>query len=367
VSDDSDFMRVALRLARRGLGRTIPNPPVGAVLVRGGRIVGEGYHRRAGAPHAEIEAIRDAGSRARGATLYVTLEPCNHTGRTPPCCDAILAAEIGRVVFACRDPNPAVAGGGAARLRRRGVEVAGGVEESACRELLRPFATRVTTGLPLVTLKLAATLDGRIATRRGESRWISGEAARRAVHRWRDEMDAVMVGAGTILADDPLLTCRRRGGRDPLRVVVDGRLRIPVDARVLTNGLAPGTLVATGKSSGSKVLQMRRNGVQIETFPAAAGGRFKLRSLLRRLAGRGVSSVLLEGGGDLAAAALRERVVDRVACFLAPKLIGGDGRAMLGSLGVDRLGAAVELRGVRLSRVGGDFLVEGDVGGRNGR
>lgn len=367
MNADSAFMRVALRLARKGLGRTIPNPPVGAVVVRAGRVVGRGYHRRAGAPHAEVEALHHAGPRARGATLYVTLEPCNHTGRTPPCCEAVLAAGVARVVFGCRDPNPKVRGGGAARLRRRGVAVVAGVEEAACRELLRPFATRVTTGLPLVTLKLAATLDGRIATRGGESRWITGEAARRTVHRWRDEMDAIMVGAGTILADDPLLTCRRRGGRDPLRVVVDGRLRIPVDARVLTNELAPGTLVATGKSSGTKVRQMLRNGAQIESFPAGADGRFELRALLRRLARRGVSSVLLEGGGDLAAAALREGVVDRLACFVAPKLIGGDGRPMLGGLGIDSLRAAVALRDVRWARVGGDFLVEAEIGAGDGR
>lgn len=365
MNDDPRFMRVALRLARKGLGRTSPNPPVGAVVVRDGRVVGAGYHKRAGAAHAESAALVEAGATARGATLYVTLEPCNHRGRTPPCCDAILTAGIARVVYGCTDPNPSVTGGGAARLRRAGVTVVADVESAACRELLRPFAQRITTGLPLVTLKLAATLDGRIATRSGESRWITGEGARRLVHRWRDEMDAVMVGAGTILADDPLLTCRRRGGRDPLRVVVDGRLRIPATARVLTNDLAPGTLVATGKSSGSKVLQMRGNGVQIETLPAA-GGRIKLRALMRRLARRGVSSILLEGGGDLAAAALRERIVDRVACFVAPKLIGADGRAMLGGLGVERLRSAVALRDVRVRRIGDDFLIEGDVDKRSG-
>lgn len=362
MTSDAAFMRAALRLARKGVGRTSPNPPVGAVVVRAGGIVGSGYHRRAGEPHAEVEALRDAGERARGAVLYVTLAPCNHSGRTPPCTEAVLAAGIRRVVIGCGDPNPHVAGGGERRLRRAGLEVIEGVEEAACRELLRPFAARVTRGLPLVTLKLAASLDGRIATHGGESRWVTGAAARRLVHRWRNEMDAVMVGAGTVMADDPELTCRLRGGRDPLRVVVDGRLRIPTSARVLTNDYASGTLIATTVVSGPKIRQMLRRGVQIETFPARGAGALRLRSLLRRLGKRGVSSVLLEGGGDLAASALREGVVDRLACFIAPTLIGGDGRAMLGALGVERLSAAPALRDVRLRRIGTDFLVEAEVG-----
>jgi diaminohydroxyphosphoribosylaminopyrimidine deaminase/5-amino-6-(5-phosphoribosylamino)uracil reductase len=239
-------------------------------------------------------------------------------------------------------------------LRRSGVRVVEAVEPDRCGELLRPFAVRVTTGLPLVTLKLASSLDGRIATRTGESRWITGEKARRMVHRWRDEMDAVMVGAGTVIADDPDLTCRGRRGRDPLRVIVDGRLRIPVDARVLTNELASGTLVATARTTGGKARQMLRNGVQIETFSPRRDGTIRLRSLLRRLARRGVSSVLLEGGAELASAALREGIVDR---------IGADGRGMVASLGVDRLQSALDLRDARVTRVGGDFLIEGDVGG----
>jgi diaminohydroxyphosphoribosylaminopyrimidine deaminase/5-amino-6-(5-phosphoribosylamino)uracil reductase len=360
-------MRLALRLGRKGLGRTSPNPPVGAVVVKNGRVVGKGYHRRAGSPHAEVEAIADAGTRARGATLYVTLEPCNHTGRTPPCTDAVLAAGISRVVVGCADPNPEVAGGGTRRLRRRGVDVVLGVEERTCAELLSAFKMRVTTGLPLVTLKLAATLDGRIATRRGESRWITGDAARQLVHRWRDQMDAVMVGAQTVMADDPELTCRRRGGRNPLRVVVDGSLRIAPGARVLTNDLAAGTLVATTVASGSKLSKMRQNGVHIESFPGTGGGRFGLAALMRRLARRGVSSVLLEGGADLAAAALREGVVHRLACFLAPTLIGGDGRPMLAGLGVETLADAIALQGVRTRRVGTDLLVEAEIGGNRAK
>jgi diaminohydroxyphosphoribosylaminopyrimidine deaminase/5-amino-6-(5-phosphoribosylamino)uracil reductase len=242
-----------------------------------------------------------------------------------------------------------------------------GVEEPSCAGLLSAFRVRVTTGIPLVTLKLAATLDGRTATGRGESRWITGAAARTLVHRWRDQMDAVMVGAQTVIADDPELTCRRRGGRNPLRVVVDGRLRIAPEARVLTNDLAAGTLVATTVASGNKLLKMRQNGVQIESFSGAGGGRLRLAALMRRLARRGVSSVLLEGGADLAAAALREGVVHRLACFLAPTLIGGDGRPMLAELGVDKLADAIVLQGVRTRRVGMDLLVEAEIGGSHAK
>lgn len=355
-------MRVALRLARRGLGRTTPNPPVGAVIVKRGEVVGRGFHRRVGEPHAEVEAIASAAGRTRGATMYVTLEPCNHRGRTPPCTEAVLAAGIRRLVIGAPDPNPDVVGGGALRLRRAGLRVVEGVELSSCLELLRPFSKRSRTGLPFVTLKLAATLDGRIATRSGDSRWVSGEQSRTLVHRWRDEMDALMVGAGTVIADDPELTCRRRGGRDPLRVIVDGRLRMPLQARVLTKDLANGTLVATTKPNGRKLEEIRRRGVMVEKFPNRSG-RFSLRALLRRLGRRGLSSVLLEGGAITAAAALREGVVDRLACFVAPKLVGGDGKPMLDTLGVRFMAEAVAVHEWHTRHVGEDLLIECAFGG----
>jgi len=363
VSADEVFMRRAIALARRGVGRTSPNPPVGAVVVAGGRVVGSGWHRRAGAPHGEAAALRAAGARARGATLYVTLEPCNHAGRTPPCTDAVLAAGVRRVVFGARDPNRRVRGGGAARLRRAGVTVVEGVEAAACADLIAPFAHVARTGRPLVTLKLAATLDGRIATRTGASRWITGPPARRFVHQLRNEMDAVMVGAGTIAADDPRLTCRMPGGRDPLRVVVDGRLRTPLTARVLTNRAARGTVVATVITTGRKLATLRTRGATVLTFPGRAGS-LSLRRLLRALAERGVSSVLLEGGAALAAAALRGGVVDRLLVFLAPTLIGGDGRPMLTSLGVARLAGARRLRWVGVESIGRDLMVQAVPEGR---
>ena len=353
---DADYMRLAVALGRRALGRTGPNPCVGAVVVAGNRIVGRGYHRRAGGPHGEIEALRAAGARARGATLYVTLEPCNHHGRTPPCTDAVVASGVRRVVFGIRDPNPHVRGGGAARLRRRGLQVDGGVEADACAELHAGFLTVARLGRPLVTLKLAATLDARIATRRGESRWITGAAARRDVHRLRSEHDAIMVGAGTVIADDPRLTARIRGGRDPLRVIIDGRLRVPLGARVLTKKAATGTLLVTTMAAGRKLESLRRRGVSIWTLPGRHGV-VSVRAVLRRLAEQGISSVLLEGGAMLAAAALRERVVDRCLFFFAPKLVGGDGRPMVGPLGVSAMDEAYALDVREVSRLGADLLV----------
>jgi len=356
VSTDADYMDLAVALGRKALGRTGPNPCVGAVVVAGNRIVGRGYHHRAGGPHGEIEALRDAGARARGATLYVTLEPCNHHGRTPPCTDAIVASGVKRVVFGVRDPIPRVRGGGAARLRRRGLTVEGGVAADACAELHAGFLTVARLGRPLVTLKLAATLDGRIATRRGDSRWITGPAARRYVHRLRSEHDAIMVGAGTVIADDPQLTARVRGGRDPLRVIIDGRSRVPLGARVLTKEAATGTLLVTTMRTNRKLDILCRRGVSIWTLPGRRGV-LSLRAVLTRLAEQGISSVLLEGGATLAAAALREQLVDRCLFFIAPKLIGGDGRAMIGPLGVTTMRDAypVTVRGV--SRVGADLLI----------
>jgi len=356
VSSDAEYMRQAIALARRGLGRTSPNPPVGAVVVARGRVVGRGWHRGPGTAHGEAAALRAAGARARGATLYVSLEPCNHHGRTPPCTDAVLAAGVRRVVFGARDPNPHVRGGGAARLKRAGLEVMGGVERAACEEVIAGFTSLVRRGRPLVTLKLAATLDGRIATRTGESRWITGPQARALVHRWRDEMDAVMVGVGTVLADDPRLTSRRRGGRDPLRVIVDSRLRTPVGALVLTKEAAPATLLASVISNGRKLTALRARSATVLSLPGR-GGRVSLRRLFAALGQRGVATVLLEGGATLAAAALREGLVDRLALFVAPRLIGADGRPMLASLGVRRLTDAPRLRLLGTERIGDDWLL----------
>lgn len=354
-------MRLAVGQARRGLGRTSPNPPVGAVIAAKGAVVGRGYHRRAGQPHAEIEALRTAGSQARGGTLYVTLEPCAHHGRTPPCTDAIIAAGLRRVVFGSRDPNPSVCGDGMGKLRQAGLQVSNGIEQAACDELIAAFRKHVTTGMPLVTLKLAASLDGRIATVTGESRWITGEDSRRFAHRLRAEHDAVLVGAETVRRDDPALTCRLRGGHNPLRVVLDGRLRIPLTARVLSGTDAAATLVVTRRQPpASKLRRIENLGVPVLRLPDRAG-RISMAQLLRALGRRGIMSVLIEGGATVAAAAIAARVVDRVLIFYAPKLIGGDGRPMLGSIGLRRLMGGPRMKPLRVKRFAMDVLVATEI------
>ncbi len=352
--DDERWMREALRLARKGLGRTSPNPAVGAVVVRGGRVIGRGWHRRAGGPHAEIFALREAGARARGATLYVTLEPCAHHGRTGPCVEAVLAARCARVVVGAVDPNPRVRGRGLAKLRRAGVSVDTGVLGEEARRMNEDFEKLITTGEPFVVLKLAVTMDGRIATRTGDSRWVTSAASRRRVHELRNRLDAVIVGSGTVLADDPQLTCRIRGGRNPLRVVLDGRLRAPISARVF-DGAAP-TRLYTRSPDAAKAKRLRARGTDVRR-----GGRDRpgsLRRVLRDLARDGVKSVLVEGGAGLAARALTDGVVDRLILFLAPKLVGGDGVPAVGPLGVRRMNRAVPLEILLVEPLGPDLAIE---------
>ena len=354
-------MRLAVRLGRRGCGRTSPNPPVGAVIVARGAVVGSGYHHQAGLPHAEVEALRAAGARARGATLYVTLEPCAHHGRTPPCTDAIVASGVRRVVIGTRDPNPAVPGRGMNRLRAAGIEVHSGVLQPACDELIAAFRKHVTSGRPLVTLKLATSLDGRIATASGESRWLTGDDSRRFVHRLRNEHDAILVGAQTVIRDDPELTCRLPGGRNPLRVILDGRLRLPLDARVLAPTPAAATLVVTAREApDAKVRRIRNRGAEVLRLPAKAG-QVSFPALFRVLGQRSIMSVLIEGGATVAAAALNARAVDRLLVFYAPLLIGGDGRAALAALGVRHLRQALRLGELRVRRFAKDVLVATEV------
>ncbi len=355
--DDARFMRMALRLGRRGLGRTSPNPPVGAVVVARGTVVGRGFHRKAGAAHGEAAALQAAGARARGATLYVTLEPCAHHGRTPPCTAAVIAAGVRRVVIGTRDPNPRVPGNGLRKLRAAGIAVTSGVLQTECDALIAAFRKHVTTGRPFVTLKLAASLDGRIATVSGDARWITGADSRRYGHRLRAEHDAILVGAETIIHDDPELTCRVRGGRHPLRVILDGRLRIPLRARVLTKDAPAATLVLTARpASAKKVRQVRERGIEVVSL-AAKTGRIPIARVMQELGERNIMSVLIEGGATVAAAALAAGVVDRLLVFFAPKLIGGDGRSMLTTLGVRRMRDALALGPLRVKRFAHDILV----------
>jgi diaminohydroxyphosphoribosylaminopyrimidine deaminase/5-amino-6-(5-phosphoribosylamino)uracil reductase len=354
-------MARALELAARGLGRTAPNPPVGAVFVRGPRIVGEGFHRRAGLPHAEIEALGAAGPRARGATLYVTLEPCTHFGRTPPCIDALLPLGLRRVVVATTDPDPRVRGRGIARLRRAGVPVVVGPGGKEARRLTAGYRSRVRRGRPLVTLKLATTLDGRIAAAAGDARWITGPAARRLAHGLRDVSDAVLVGAGTVRADDPRLTCRLPGGHDPLRVVVTGRgLALPPRAHVLADGRPTWVVTPTG-ASPARVAGLARRGVEVIQLPGRRG-RVPFGTLVRALGRRGLNTLLVEGGARVAAEALRARVVDRLVLFVAPRLLGGDAVAAIGPLGLGRVREAFRVHELAVARIGADLVVEGRLG-----
>lgn len=365
-------MRKALALARRMVGRTSPNPAVGCVIVRGdtrggrrrGRIVARGATAEGGRPHAEAVALARAGAKARGATAYVSFEPCAHRGRTPPCARALAEAGVRRVVVGCVDPYPPVRGRGLAILRAAGVEAVSGVLEDECRRLNQGFITRVTRGRPFATLKLALSLDGRIAAASGDSRWISSPASRALVHRWRREADAVMVGAGTVLADNPRLTCRVAGGRDPVRVIIDGRLRCPPRARVfIQRSTAPALLVTTI----ANVARARRRygGVRVEVVgcPAGRGGEIDLRALMRELGRRGWCNVLIEGGAHLAGSALGAGVVDRVAFFAAPIVIGAGTPAVEG-LGFARVRDAIALDRLSVRRLGGDLLIEAAIATR---
>ncbi len=358
------YMARALELARRGEGRTRPNPPVGAVLVRDRVTIGEGFHPRAGEPHAEIFALRAAGPAARGADLYVTLEPCAHTGRTGPCTEAVIAAGVARVFIGTSDPNPLVSGRGIERLKQAGIQVHTGLLAAECRRLIAPFAKHVTSGRPFVILKTAMTLDGRTATVTGESRWITGESSREHVHRVRDRVDAIMVGIGTVLADDPRLTTRlpEGGGRDPLRVIVDSRLRIPESATVLRLSSPEQTLIATTASAPTeKMERLRALGIRILTV-GKESSRVDLRDLLMHLGGEGIQSILLEGGSCLNNSAMSAGLVDRVMFYLAPMLLwGDDGKGVFSGSGPRRLVEAAGLDDVRVSRLGQDILVEGEV------
>ncbi len=361
MNTDEVFMRRAVDLALRARGRTSPNPVVGAVIVRDGRVLGEGYHRRAGLPHAEIEALRKAAQPVRGATVYVNLEPCSHYGRTPPCAQALIEAGVARVVIGMTDPNPQVRGRGIRRLRRAGIAVTTGVLKALCQRTNEDFAVAIRTGLPFVTLKLAASLDGRIAAASGDARWISGAASRRTVHELRNHVDAILVGAETVLADDPQLTCRIRGGRDPLRVILDGRLRISPQAQVCHLSSKAATVIATTRRAAQlRGAAFERTGVEILALPGKRG-KILLRPVLEALAQRGAKHVLIEGGGQVAAAALREGLVHKLVFFYGAVLLGGDGRSMLAPLGIGRVAEGIKLHTMQVDRSGNDVVVSGYI------
>lgn len=361
---DEHYMKIALDLAKKAEGYTSPNPLVGAVVVKDGEIVGRGYHARAGDPHAEIVALREAGERAQDATLYVNLEPCCHYGRTGPCVEAILAAKVKKIVVAMIDPNPLVAGKGIAWLKQSGVAVTTGVLAEEAARLNEVFVKYITTGLPFVVLKAAMSLDGKIATREGESKWITSVAARFYGHRLRHRYDAILVGVNTVILDDPALTARlpEGGGKDPVRIIVDSQARTPPEARVITRQSGSPTLVAvTPAAPEERVTALKKAGAQILVVPAE-NGRVNLKLLMKELAKREITSVLIEGGGEVHASALGAGIVDKVIWFIAPKIIGGkEAPGPVGGHGAGRLGEATLLKDVLLMRFGEDICVEGYV------
>ena len=357
---DEKFMREALRIARNAEGRTSPNPLVGAVIVKDGKIIAEGWHRQAGTPHAEIHALNMAGDLARGATLYVTLEPCSHFGRTPPCAQAIINAGISRVVAAMSDPNPKVAGRGFELLRAAGVEVEVGLLEAEARRLNEVFIKWITRRLPFVTMKFACTLDGKIATVAGESQWISGSESRRFTHHLRDINNAILVGVGTVLADNPSLTTRFVEGKNPVRVIVDSKARTPLESKVVTDKSARTILAVTENAPADKISALKSRGVEVIT--AGNSERVDLESLMHALAEREITSVLVEGGGTIHFSLLRARLVDKVFAFIAPKIIGGS-RALsaVEGAGFAKLSDAVELNDITATTLGEDILISGYV------
>jgi diaminohydroxyphosphoribosylaminopyrimidine deaminase/5-amino-6-(5-phosphoribosylamino)uracil reductase len=360
--DDIAHMRAALALARRGLGNVAPNPAVGCVIVRERAVVGRGWTQPGGRPHAETEALKRAGEAARGATAYVTLEPCCHWGRTPPCTDAMIAAGVARVVVALRDPDPRVNGEGLDRLRTAGIAVEEGVLEAEAARLNAGFLSRVRAGRPLVTLKLATTLDGRIAAASGESRWITGPEARRLAHRLRARHDAVMVGSGTALADDPALTVRipglvPAGHPGPVRIVADGRLRLPLTSVLAATARATPTWILTTQGADRhRVSAFTDCGVTVISVAADANGQPEPRAALRALAGRGITRLLVEGGSRLAASLLRAGVVDRLAWFHAPGVLGADAVPGIEALGLPGLAAMPRFRVAGSMTAGPDRL-----------
>jgi len=356
TSTDTKYMKRALALARKGIGKTSPNPAVGCVIVKDGTVIGEGWHRKAGSPHAEIHALNTAADAAGGADVYVTLEPCCHAGATPPCTDALIRAGVRRVIAGMLDPNPRVSGGGFAALEQAGIETVCGVLEDDCRAINLPFVKHVTTGLPYVTYKCAMTLDGKIASITGNSRWISCEESRKYVHRMRSHNDAVMVGVDTILADNPQLTVRHVKGRNPLRVIVDSTLRTPTSVDILSGLLARNTIIACTEEDVGIHQRYLRNGATVLVCNSHEG-RVDLRDLLEKLGRLGVQSILLEGGSRLAGDALTRGLIDECVFFYAPKVIGSDGFSPFAITGITEMNQSLAFTNLSVRRIGSDIVV----------
>jgi len=355
------YMRLAIRLAARAVGNTSPNPLVGAVIVRNGKIVGQGYHHHVGGPHAERNALKNAGNKARGADLYLNLEPCIHYGRTPPCVDAVLESGIKRVFVGMTDPNPLVNGKGVQKLREGGVEVKTRILEEECRKLNEAFVKHITTHSPFVIVKAAASLDGRIASETGDSKWITNEKSRQYVHKLRNKVDAVIVGIGTIEKDDPMLTTRlpKGKGKDSVRVVVDSNLKISPQAHVLNlKSSAPTLIFTTPEASLEKIRAIEKEGVEVIVIPSRK--RVDLTLVMEALGKRDITSVLIEGGSRINTSAFKEGIVDKVILFYAPRIIGGQKAPLIvGGEGISKVKDALVLHCIKTRRFGDDIMVEG--------
>jgi diaminohydroxyphosphoribosylaminopyrimidine deaminase/5-amino-6-(5-phosphoribosylamino)uracil reductase len=359
MSLDENYMRQALRLAIRGLGRVSPNPMVGAVIVKGGRVIARGYHKVFGGDHAEVDALQRAEEDVAGATLYVTLEPCRHWGKTPPCTDAIIKAKISKVVVGMLDPFPEMQGKSIALLKKKGIATTVGVLEDDCRALNEVYLKYITSGLPYVTVKWAQTLDGKIATVKGDSKWISSPESLKLAHKLRVTHDAILVGVNTVVKDDPELTTRLVKGRNPVRVILDSHLRIPPGAKVLNNQSAARTLVAsTPAAPKEKLVALKKMGIEVLTIPPDSAGRVDLKALLKTLAQRQISSVLVEGGAETITSFLRLGLADKIIAIIAPRLMGADLSAV-GDLNITEVSQAFKLTFTRVYRSGEDIVVEG--------
>ena len=356
---DEIFMREALRIAKNAEGRTSPNPLVGAVIVKDGKIIAEGWHRKAGTPHAEIHALNMAGELAKNSTMYVTLEPCSHFGRTPPCANKIVDAGIKKVFIAMKDPNPKVSGRGIEILKSAGIEVNVGILEDEAKILNEVFFKWITKKIPFVTAKFACSLDGKISTVTGQSKWISCEESRKFSHHLRDISDAIMVGIGTVLADNPSLTTRLVDGKNPVRIVVDSFAKIPLDSKIIRDGLAKNILAVTKNAPREKISALKNCGVEIiETD----GEKVDLNFLMKELAKREITSILLEGGGTLHFSMLKENLVDKIFAFIAPKIIGGkNSLTAVEGAGFENISDAVQLKNFSVEKIGEDFLIGGYI------
>ena len=353
-------MQRALELAAKAKGRTSPNPMVGAVIVKGHKIISEGFHKKAGMPHAEAIALRKAGSKAKGATMFLTLEPCCHTEkRTPPCTKAIIASGIKKVIIATTDPNPRVSGKGIKKLLAAGIETEVGILESEAINLNEAFNKFITTKVPFVVLKIAQSLDGKIATAKGESKWITGKTARNHVHQLRNDLDAVLVGIGTIKKDNPSLDCRMRGGRNPFRVIVDSGLKIPHGSKVLGYSDNKTIIATTLKASKRKISQLRARNATVLVIKSKTG-RVDLKALMKELGRLNITGVMIEGGSSIASSAVSSRIVDKVMFFVAPKIIGGtDSIPSIGGKSPSLLKNSVQLKDLQVTAAGEDILIEG--------